>query len=142
MDYTSDYQFPTGLMIILLLFVIFSIAAMWKVFTKAGQPGWAAIIPIYNIYIMTKIGGKPGYWTLLCLIPFLNIIFIIWLYNMISKSFGKDEGFTAGLVFLGVIFWPILGFGSAKYLGPFGDPAAFAAHQGKDKFDFENRPQQ
>jgi hypothetical protein len=123
--------------IFLVAFVVFIIAAMWKVFEKAGQPGWAAIIPIYNFYIMTKIGGKPGIWTLWCCIPFVNYVFIIWLYNMISKSFGKDEGFTAGLIFLGFIFWPILGFGSAKYLGPYGNPAEFAAYQGKDKFDFE-----
>lgn len=128
--------------ILLLAFLVFIIAAMWKVFEKAGQPGWAAIIPIYNIYIMTKIGGKPGIWTLFCIIPIVNYVFMIWLTNMISKSFGKDEGFTAGLIFLGFIFWPILGFGSAKYLGPFGDPAAFAAHQGKDKFDFEQGQQQ
>jgi hypothetical protein len=125
------------MIIIMLAIAIFLVAAMWKVFVKAGQPGWAAIIPIYNIYIMTKIGGKPGYWTLLCLIPIVNIIFSIWLYNMISKSFGKDEGFTAGLVLLGAIFWPILGFGAARYLGPFGDPAAFRAYQEKNKFDFE-----
>ena len=135
----EDVEIPTGVIIFLVAFSIFMIAAMWKVFEKAGQPGWAAIIPIYNIYIMTKIGGKPGYWTLLCLIPFVNLVFMIWLYNMISKSFGKDEGFTAGLILLSFIFWPILGFGSAKYLGPFGDPAAFAAHQGKDKFDFEQK---
>jgi Family of unknown function (DUF5684) len=135
----EDVEIPMGVIIFLVAFAIFIIAAMWKVFEKAGQPGWAAIIPVYNIYIMTKIGGKPGYWTLLCLIPFVNVVFMIWLYNMISKSFGKDEGFTAGLIFLGLIFWPILGFGSAKYLGPFGDPAAFAAHQGKDKFDFEQK---
>ena len=135
----EEVVIPTGAIIFLVAFAIFIIAAMWKVFEKAGQPGWAAIIPIYNIYIMTKIGGKPGYWTLLCLIPFVNLIFMIWLYNMVSKSFGKDEGFTAGLIILGFIFWPILGFGSAKYLGPFGDPAAFAAQQGKDKFDFEQK---
>lgn len=135
----EDIEIPMGAIIFLVAFAIFIIAAMWKVFEKAGQPGWAAIIPIYNIYIMTKIGGKPGYWTLLCFIPIFNIVFGIWLYNMISKSFGKDEGFTAGLIFLSFIFWPILGFGSAKYLGPFGDPAAFAAHQGKDKFDFEQK---
>ncbi len=88
---------------------------------------------------MTKIVGKSGYWVLLCIIPFFNIVIIIWLYNMISKSFGKDEGFTVCLIILGFIFWPILGFGSAKYLGPFGDPAAFAAYQGKDRFDFEQK---
>jgi hypothetical protein len=138
----NDATFPVGLIIFIIVFAIFIIAAMWKVFEKAGQPGWAAIIPIYNIYIMTKIGGKPGIWTLLCLIPIVNYVFMIWLTNMISKSFGKDEGFTAGMIFLGFIFWPILGFGSAKYLGPFGDPAAFAAYQGKDKFDFEQGQQQ
>jgi hypothetical protein len=133
---------PTWAIILIVLFVVFILAAMWKVFTKAGQPGWAAIIPIYNFYIMTKIGGKPGWWTILLLIPIVNYVFLIWIYNMISKSFGKDEGFTVGLVLLGFIFWPILGFGSAKYLGPYGDPAAFQAYQGKDKFDFEQPSQQ
>lgn len=140
-EYEVSGELPMGVIIAILAVAVFVIAAMWKVFTKAGQPGWAAIIPIYNVYIMTKIAGKPGYWTLLCLIPLLNLVFLIWLYNMISKSFGKDEGFTAGLVFLGLIFWPILGFGSAKYLGPFGDPAAFAAFQEKNKFEFENQNQ-
>ena len=116
---------------------VLQIAGMWKVFIKAGQPGWAAIIPFYNIYIMTKVGGKPGIWTLLCLIPFINFIFAIWLTNMISKSFGKDEGFTLGLLFLSFIFWPILGFGPARYLGPYGNPAAFREYQEKNKFDFE-----
>ena len=88
---------------------------------------------------MLKIGGKPGWWLLLLLIPFVNIIFLIWTYNMISKSFGKDEGFTAGLVILSFIFWPILGFGSATYKGPYGDPQKFAEAQMQDNFDFENK---
>ncbi|HUR64801.1 MAG TPA: DUF5684 domain-containing protein [Chitinophagaceae bacterium] len=141
MEYSTSFEMSAGMVIIMLALIVFLIASQWKVFEKAGQPGWAAIIPFYNIYIMTKIGGKPGYWTLLCLIPFVNFIFAIWLLNMVSKSFGKDEGFTAGLLLLGIIFWPILGFGSARYLGPFGDPAAFAAHHGKDQFDFEHRNQ-
>ncbi len=74
-------------------------------------------------------------------IPFINLIFGIWATNMLSKSFGKDEGFTAGLIFLSFIFYPILGFGSARYLGPFGDPQRFAAMQGQHNFDFEH-PQQ
>ena len=137
--YDNDLPLGTILVICLfaLAFAVFIIAAMWKVFTKAGQPGWAAIIPIYNIYILTRIGGKPGYWTLLCLIPLVNYIFVIWLYNMISKSFGKDEGFTVGLVLLGIVFWPILGFGSAIYQGPFGDPVAYQEYQEQHKFDFE-----
>jgi len=137
MEYTYEYRsysaIPTWLIIAICIVALIQIISMWKVFTKAGQPGWAAIIPIYNIYIMTKIGGKPGYWTLLCLIPFVSIIFSIWLINMMSKSFGKDEGFTVGLILLGFIFWPILGFGSARYLGPYGIPSEF----NKRKFEFE-----
>jgi len=133
--------FSPVLIIFCLVIVAFILAAMWKVFVKAGQPGWAAIIPIYNIYIMTKIAGKPGIWTLLCLIPVVNYIFTVWLYNMISKSFGCDEWFTVGLIFLGFIFWPVLGFGKSKYLGPYGDPEAFRAYQEQHKFDFENKQQ-
>jgi hypothetical protein len=140
-EYLSVPSVPVWVWVLYAAVIIFVIAALWKVFTKAGQPGCASIIPIYNIYIMTKVGGKPGYWTLLCLVPFVNFVFLIWLYNLISKSFGVDEGFTAGLIPLGFILRPILGFGAAKYLGPFGNPAAVAAYQGKDKFDFEKGKQ-
>jgi hypothetical protein len=74
---------------------------------------------------------------MIALIPFVGIIFGIWLINMVSKSFGKDEGYTLGLIFLPFVFWPILGFGDAKYQGPYGDPAQFAAYQEKNKFEFE-----
>lgn len=121
-----------GFIIFILAIVVFLIAAMWKVFEKAGQPGWAAIVPIYNMYILLKIVGKPGWWLLLFLIPLVNYVFIIWTYNMLSKSFGKDEGFTVGLVLLGFVFLPILGFGSAQYLGPYGDKAAFDARNLND----------
>lgn len=69
---------------------------------------------------MTKIVGKPGYWVLLMLIPFIGLIWSVWTYNMLSKSFGKTESFTVGLVLLNFIFWPILAFGDAKYIGPYG----------------------
>lgn len=130
-------MFFAFLFLFILAFAVFLIAAFWKIFEKAGQPGWAAIVPIYNSYIMLKIGGKPGWWLLLLLIPGVNLIFFIWLYNMISKSFGKDEGFTVGLILLGIVFWPILGFGDAQYVGPYGDPLRFAEYQEKNKFDFE-----
>src|SRR4051812_39144771 len=84
---------------------IIVIVGQWKAFEKAGQPGWACIIPIYNMYIMLKIAGKPTWWLLLFLVPFVNIVIAIWVTNMISKSFGKDEGFTIGLILLGFIFW-------------------------------------
>jgi hypothetical protein len=127
--------------IIWLAFVVFLIAAQWKVYEKAGQPGWACIIPIYNIYVLLKIVGKPGWWLIMMIIPGVNLIFAIWALNMLSKSFGKDEGFTVGLLFLGIVFYPILGFGDARYLGPYGDPQAFQAAQ-NPQFDFENNQQQ
>jgi Family of unknown function (DUF5684) len=127
-----------GFIVIILAVAVFLIAAMWKIFEKAGQPGWAAIVPIYNLYVLLKIVGKPGWWIILFLIPLVNYVFLIWTYNMLSKSFGKEEGFTVGLVLLGVVFFPILGFGDAKYLGPYGDKAAFDAQSLKDFGQPEN----
>jgi hypothetical protein len=105
-------------LIISLLIALLLIVAMWKVFTKAGQPGWASIIPIYNLYIWCKIVGRPWWWILLMLIPFVNFIVGIILCIDMAKSFGKGAGFGIGLALLGIIFWPILGFGSAQYQGP------------------------
>jgi hypothetical protein len=123
---SSQGQAPSPVaMIIGLLIALFLIVAMWKVFTKAGQPGWASIIPIYNLYIWCKIVGRPGWWILLMLIPFVNIIVGIILCIDMAKSFGKGAGFGIGLALLGVIFIPILGFGSAQYQGPSG-PAGLA----------------
>jgi hypothetical protein len=97
---------------------ILMIAAMWKVFEKAGKPGWAAIIPIYNIIVMLEIVGRPLWWIFLFLIPLVNIGFGILLYIELARSFGQGVGFALGLMFLGFVFFPILGFGSAQYLGP------------------------
>ena len=126
-----------GFLLFPLAIVGFLLASVWKVFEKAGRPGWEGIIPIYNLYILLKIVGKPGWWMLMFFIPIVNTVFLIWTYNMLSKSFGKDEGFTVGMVLLSFVFLPILAFGDAQYLGPYGDPAAFAAHQNKARFDFE-----
>ncbi|HPJ45227.1 MAG TPA: DUF5684 domain-containing protein, partial [Tenuifilaceae bacterium] len=81
----------------LIIFVLY-IASMWVVFTKADKPGWAAIIPIYNIIVMLEIVGKPWWWILLFLIPVVNIVFMIWMINLLSISFGKGVGFTIGLI--------------------------------------------
>jgi hypothetical protein len=97
----------TGLIIII---------AQWKIYTKAGQPGWACLIPIYNIYILLKIIGKPWWWLILMFVPVANLIIAIWSTNLLSKRFGKDEGFTIGLFLLPIIFYPILGFGKAEYI--------------------------
>ncbi len=103
--------------IVYLAIVVLMIASLWKIFVKAGQPGWAAIVPIYNLYIMTQIAGKPGWWTILLLIPYVNIVFGIWCWNLICKKFGKDTGFLIGIILLGIVFLPILAFGDAQYQG-------------------------
>jgi hypothetical protein len=123
-----------------LAIVVFMIVTAWKVYEKAGEPGWASLIPIYNVIVMLKIVGKPLWWLIMLIIPGVNLIFAIWMVNMLSKSFGKDEGFTVGLLLLGFVFYPILAFGDARYLGPYGDPAAFQAAQ-SPQFDFEKRTQ-
>lgn len=91
------------------------IAGVWKVFAKAGQPGWGAIVPIYNIYLITQIAGRPWWWLLLTFIPFVNIVILVMLMIDVAKKFGKGVGFGLGLAFLGFIFFPILGFGDATY---------------------------
>jgi len=110
----------TTAIIIYVAIVVLMIASLWVIYTKAGKPGWAAIIPIYNIIVLLEIVGKPWWWLLLMLIPFVNIVFAIWMTNLLSKSFGQNEGFTVGLLLLSIIFYPILAFGSAKYGGPAG----------------------
>lgn len=106
------------MLVIQLAIVFLMIAGLWKVFAKAGQPGWAAIVPIYNLFILCKIAGKPAWWVLLCLVPFVNIIVFAVLCISVAKAFGKGMGFGLGMWLLGMIFYPILGFGSAQYQGP------------------------
>ena len=96
---------------------LFVLASMWKVFVKAGQPGWGVIIPIYNLYLLLKIAAKPAWWLILFFIPLVNFVIAIITCIAIAKNFGKGTGFGLGLVFLGFIFYPILGFGDAQYVG-------------------------
>jgi hypothetical protein len=109
-----------GLVIIYVAILGLVLASMWEIFAKAGKPGWAALIPIYNLIVLLEIVGKPWWWLLLMLIPLVNVVFAVWTYNLLSKSFGKSEGFTAGLILLSIIFLPILAFGDAQYQGPAG----------------------
>jgi hypothetical protein len=141
-DYDYYYDsggLPAWFWIITGILVVVQYAAMWRVYTKAGREGWEAIIPIYNYYVMLKIVGKPGWWLILMLIPIVNIVILVWVYNLLSKSFGKDEGFTLGLIFLGIIFWPILAWGNAKYIGA-QSKEAIAERQRQQGFDFESKP--
>ncbi|WP_461533746.1 DUF5684 domain-containing protein [Sinomicrobium sp.] len=105
-------------MLIYLALIVLVIAGMWKIFEKAGKPGWAAIVPVYNIIVLLEIVGKPMWWIVLMLVPCVNIVAQIWVTNLLSKSFGKSEGFTVGMVLLPMVFYPILGFGDSQYQGP------------------------
>lgn len=94
------------------------LASMWRLFTKAGKPGWAALIPFYNIFVLLEIVGRPVWWLVLMLIPFVNVVAAIILANDTSKAFGKGLGTTLLLIFLPFIGYPLLAFGDAVYVGP------------------------
>src|SRR5579864_1258738 len=114
-------------MLVWLAIVVVMIASMWKVFAKAGQPGWAAIVPIYNAIVLLQITGRPLWWIVLFMIPLVNLVVGILVAIDLAKSFGQSTGFAFGLIFLGFIFFPILGFGSARYIGPAAGGAGTAA---------------
>jgi len=104
----------------LIITSIISVVGLWKIFEKAGKPGWASIIPIYSTIVLLEIIGKPIWWIFLIIFPCTSFIFAIWAINLLSKSFGQGVGFTIGIIFLHFIFLPILGFGNYQYLGPAG----------------------
>lgn len=104
--------------VIYLPLIILMIASMWKLFTKAGKPGWASIVPFYNIYVLLEIVGRPGWWLVLFLIPFVNFVVSIILALDTAKAYGKDAGFAILLIFLPFIGYPVLAFGKSKYVGP------------------------
>ena len=101
-----------------LILAIAALAGWWQIFTKAGQPGWAAIVPIYNIIIMLRITQKPLWWLILFFIPFVNLVAIILVGIEVAKRFEKSAAFGVGLALLSFIFAPMLGFGDASYHGP------------------------
>lgn len=127
-------QIPTGVIVIYLIIIIASLAGMWKIYEKAGHPGWKALIPIYNLVVLMRIIGKPAWWVLLMLIPYIGIIWSVWSTNLLSKSFGRGIGFTLGLFFLPFIFYPVLGFSKATYT-PLdgGESITDALHDGIDE---------
>lgn len=104
-------------LVVQILISIPTIIGMWGVFAKAGKPGWAAIIPIYNIIVLLDVAEKPAWWVVLFCCPIVNIIFSILVSIEVANKFGQGAGFAIGLVCLPFIFYPILGFGSAEYQG-------------------------
>jgi hypothetical protein len=113
-----------GLVVLLFMMVLYVgffvavIAGMWKVYAKAGQPGWAAIIPLYNAYVLMKIAGKPGWWFLLLFVPFVNFIVLLIVSMDVAKAFGKSSAYGIILLFFfSILGYLMLGFGSAEYVG-------------------------
>ncbi|MBI5411758.1 signal peptidase I [Candidatus Peregrinibacteria bacterium] len=107
---------PTWAVVAYFAIILLMLASNWVIFTKAGKPGWASIIPIYNFFVLLDIVGKPAWWFLLMLIPLVNIVIAIIVLHRLSLSFGKGAGFTVGLILLNIIFFPILAFGGSKYV--------------------------
>jgi len=103
--------------ILILGVMLVVIAGVWKTFVKARQPGWACLVPFYNVWVMLKIADRPGWWIILLFIPLVNLVVAVMVSISLANRFGKGTGFGLGLAFLGVIFYPILGFGDAKYQG-------------------------
>lgn len=105
-------------LLIYLAILVVVIAGCWKVYVKANKPGWACIIPIYNIIVWLEITGRPIWWIILMFIPIVSIVVMIIVCIDLAKSFGKGGGYGIGIAFLPFIFLPMLGFGSAQYQGP------------------------
>jgi hypothetical protein len=104
------------LIVIVILVLIFG--GLWKIFTKAGKPGWAAIVPIYNWIVLVKIVGKPLWWDIMLFIPCVNLVFGILVYIELAKCFGKDTLYGVLLFLLSPIMIPVLGFSDAQYTPP------------------------
>jgi hypothetical protein len=104
-----------GMVLIFAAIGIFIAACCWKIFTKAGKPGWACLVPIYNIIVLLEIVNKPWWWLLLMCIPIVGLIIYIMVIHRVSLSFGKGAGFTLGLLFISIVFVPILAFDNSTY---------------------------
>ncbi|HEU5187833.1 MAG TPA: DUF5684 domain-containing protein [Candidatus Saccharimonadales bacterium] len=121
-DYANTYSAGGGdfgiSWIMWLIIWALSIVAFWRVFEKAGQPGWAALIPFYNMYVLLKIVGRPGWWLILLFIPLVNVIVSLVVALDMAKAFGKSTLFgVVGLWLFNIIGYLILAFGDAKYIG-------------------------
>lgn len=104
--------------IVILALAVLMLVANWKIFVKAGKPGWGAIVPFYNTYCLFDMSFGNGWLFLLTLVPCVGNVMAIIMYVKLAQAFGKSGGFAVGLIFLPVIFLPILGFGDAEYIGP------------------------
>jgi hypothetical protein len=116
--------------------VVLLVASMWKLYEMAGKPGWASIVPIYNQLTLLEIVGKPWWWILLMLIPYVGMIWGIWALNLFVKSFGKSEGYTIGCLLLPFIFLPMLAFNKdTQFIGLNGATATARVESNDDLLD-------
>ena len=107
-----------GGMLVLIIYlgiIVVMFASMWKLFAKAGKPGWASLVPIYNLIVILDIAGKPAWWLVLFLIPFVNFIAGVIVAISLAAKFGKSTGFAIGMILLPFVFYPLLAFGDASY---------------------------
>lgn len=124
--------------IIILVPAIILITSWWVLFQKADEPGWAAIVPFYNMVVLLRIAGKPGWWVILMLIPFVNIVISIMVAIALAEKFGQGGGFAVGLILLPFIFYPILAFGSSEYEG--GRRRRLRRQEDDEEEEYERRP--
>ena len=118
---TTSTDIPWGAIYLgLVVGYVLGVLPLWIIFTKAGEAGWQAIIPIWNTLVLLKIAGKPMWWILLFWVPILGLVLYILMLNGLSLSFGRGTGFTVGLLFLGLIFMYVLAFDQSRYQGPGG----------------------
>lgn len=106
-----------GYVTFILAILVLTLVAEWRIFEKAGKPGWAILIPFYNLYTMFEIAGMNGWMFLLLLIPLVNIIVTIKLFINFAHAFGKSTLFGIGLLFFNTIFTLILAFDGSEYVG-------------------------
>jgi hypothetical protein len=102
-------------LLVVLAITVVVVAGFWKTFEKAGEPGWAAIIPIYNLYVLIRISGNPWWWLILLFIPIINILAQAKISIDVAGKFGQGTLFGLGLLLLSFIFYPLLGFGNYQY---------------------------
>jgi len=112
------FQTGPGIEVGIILVVLFlNVVGLWKVFTKANYPGWASLIPIFNTYLLFKMGGNSGWWLLGLLVPLVNVLVLYKMFADVADAFGLGLGFALGLLFLNFVFVPLLGFGDYNYQG-------------------------
>ena len=95
-------------------------AGAWRILAKAGRPGWLALVPVYNAVAICRVAGKPGWWVVLFVVPIVNVILCLTLGVAIANAFGKRPRFGLGLGLWPTqpVFYLLLGFGRATYVGP------------------------